>query len=108
MFFTRNHRYQEKDVFRTFQHLTDFPQNRRKSRSAHFFQNSFITIIKNFSLGLIRKKVGKWAKSPETLENTRFFGFSKVGKKWAKSGQMAIFGQKFSKIPSLKHPIFML
>jgi hypothetical protein len=52
--------------------------------------------------------VGKWAENPETLENTRFFGFSKVGKKWAESGQMAIFGQKFSKTPSLKRPIFAL
>jgi hypothetical protein len=52
--------------------------------------------------------VGKWAENPETLENTRFFGFSKVGKKWAKSGQMAIFGQKFSKTPSLKCPFFAL
>jgi hypothetical protein len=46
--------------------------------------------------------VGKWAENPETIENTRFFGFSKVGKKWAESGQMATFVQKFSKIPSPK------
>ena len=52
---------------------------------------------KKFFIGLIRKKVGKWAENPKTVENTRFFGFSKVGKKWAESGQMAIFGQKFSK-----------
>jgi hypothetical protein len=44
--------------------------------------------------------VGKWAENPETVENTRVFGFSKVGKKWAESGQMATFVQEFSKIPS--------
>ena len=108
MFFTRSHQYQEKDVFRTFQHLTDFSSKSTKITLCPLFSKILYYYNKNFSLGLIRKKVGKWAKSPETLENTRFFGFSKVGKKWAKSGQMAIFGQKFSKIPSLKHPIFTL
>jgi hypothetical protein len=52
--------------------------------------------------------VGKWAENPKPIENTRFFGFSKVGKKWAESGQMAIFVQKFSKIPSPKHTNFVL
>jgi len=52
--------------------------------------------------------VGKWAENPETIENTRFFGFSKVGKKWAESGQMATFVRKFLKISSQKHPIFAL
>jgi hypothetical protein len=35
--------------------------------------------------------VGKWAKSPQTVGITVLQGLTKVGKKWAKSGQS---GQK--------------
>lgn len=52
----------------------------------------------------MENKVGKWAKSPQTIDFTWFFVAKSIFQKWAESGQVGLKMTKFHKNPSVKFP----